>query len=124
MSGQFEAGDGSRYIWPAEQEVKRRQVQHEHYYQEPENNLEGTNPKTEFGSPITSTTSSACPGTLASAPNNSVLPNVLAEALLITSRRVNALSNSQNNNSFAPIQAVQSHSCLLDASAICPLSEP
>ena len=123
MSGRPRVSGGSRYIWPDEQEAKGRQVQHEHYHQELESN--GTNPKTELGGPTTTitTTTSACAGTLA-APNNSVLPKVLAEALLITSLRVNASSNSQNNNSFAPIQAVQSHARLLDASAICPLSEP
>ncbi|ERF75525.1 hypothetical protein EPUS_08430 [Endocarpon pusillum Z07020] len=47
MSGRFQGDDGSGYIWPDEQEVKGRQLQHEQYHQEPESN--GTNPKTELG---------------------------------------------------------------------------
>ncbi len=114
MAGRSQAGDGSEKVWPDEQEVKGKQVEHEHCEQGPESS--GTNPKAELGSPT-----SACTGSLAS-----VLPKVLAEALTsaLTSRRVNASAYSQNNNSLARIQPIQSHVQFADASATCLLSKP
>ncbi len=114
MAVRFQAGDASENIWPYEQEVKGRQVQHQHYSKQgPEN--DGTNPKAELGSSTSNSSASSCTGLA------SILPKVLAEAL--TSRRVNASASSQNNNSLARIQPIQSHAQLADASAICLLSE-